>query len=111
MWRGDGNALWHIPPAVENVGSFYPTRPYTHNATDALCTKRGVRTKWCEEQNFSFPNCEHYLVLPAFLRNDLTFVFKSFTGSPVPGIFLPLETVWLQYYLWSSLQTICQEDR
>ena len=80
VWAGDDKAPWHIVPAVKNIDNFYPTRPFIYYATDILCTRKGVKTKWYEEQNFSFPNFEHYIVLPAFLRNDNDIHVEKFYG-------------------------------
>ena len=40
-----------------------------------------------KSSDFSFPNSEQYLILPTCLRDNLTFMFKSFKDAPVHGIF------------------------
>lgn len=58
------------------------------------CELENVSKQNCtKNKDFSFLNFEHYLILPAFLRNNLTFMFKSFMDSPVCDVFLPRETV------------------
>lgn len=53
MWASDDKAPWHIAPAVKNIDSFYSIRPFIYYATDTLCTRKGVKTKY-EEQRFRF---------------------------------------------------------
>lgn len=53
MWANDDKAPWRIAPAVKDIDSFYPMKPFIYYATDTLCTRKGVKTKY-EEQRFWF---------------------------------------------------------